>query len=39
MNAFNWRDTPSEIGATMPDSFRKPNFEFHLGTSCISGIG
>ena len=25
MNAFNWRDTPSEIGATMPDSFRKPN--------------
>ena len=27
MNAFNWRDAPSEIGATMPDSFRKPNLK------------
>ena len=25
MNAFNWRDTPSDIGAGMPASFRRPN--------------
>jgi hypothetical protein len=27
MNAFTWRDTPSQTGPKMPDSFRKPNLK------------
>jgi len=27
MNAFNWREQPSELAPKMPDSFRKPSLK------------